>query len=172
MERCGQTQPDLPETIGPPFRRAIEAAVTAWCAELSESLLSIVLFGSVARGTAHAGSDIDLLLVATGFPRSLRDRRRPLLEIWERARAKEGLPAIEWNLVTKSPEEAAVHSPLYLDLVEDAVFILDRNGLIANVLAEMRERMRELGSRRVYLDRDHWYWDLKPDYRFGEVVEI
>jgi hypothetical protein len=32
--------------------------------------------------------------------------------------------------------------------------------------------MRALGSRRVYLADGSWYWDLKPDFRFGEVVEI
>ena len=24
----------------------------------------------------------------------------------------------------------------------------------------------------VFLDDGSWYWDLKPDFRFGEVVEI
>jgi hypothetical protein len=32
--------------------------------------------------------------------------------------------------------------------------------------------MRALGSRRVYLADGSWYWDLKPDFRPGEVVEL
>jgi hypothetical protein len=86
--------------------------------------------------------------------------------------AQEDSPEVEWNLVTKSPEEARYRSPLYLDLVEDAVLLVDRDGFFQAVLDGMRARMRELGSRRVVLPDGSWYWDLKPDFRFGEVVEI
>lgn len=162
----------IPEAIQEPFRTALEAATVAWVDRMGEKLVSIVLFGSVARGQARPTSDIDLLVVAEGFPRSLRDRRRPLLEDWERVRAARGLGAVAWNLVTKTPEEAKYHSPLYLDIVEDGMLLLDRGGFFEAVLSEMRNRMRQLGSRRVYLDDGTWYWVLKPDYRFGEVVEI
>lgn len=56
--------------------------------------------------------------------------------------------------------------------MEDGLLILDRDGFFAAVLSGMRERMRTLGSRRVDLADGSWYWDLKPDFRFGEVVEI
>jgi len=141
-------------------------------ADHGERLLSLVLFGSVARGQARPTSDIDLVIVAEGLPRSLAERRRPFLQSWQRVRAARGLPHVEWNLITKSPEEARVHSPLYLDIVEEGIVILDRGGLVKAVLSAMRARMRALGSRRVYLADGTWYWDLKPDFRFGEVVEI
>jgi predicted nucleotidyltransferase len=139
---------------------------------MGNGLVSLVLFGSVARRQARESSDIDLLVVAEGFPRSLRDRRRPLLESWERARAAHSLPHATWNLVTKSPEEARAHTPLYLDIVEDGILLFDRDRFFEKILSEMKGRMRALGSRRIYLDDGSWYWDLKPDYRFGEVVEL
>jgi predicted nucleotidyltransferase len=163
---------NIPATLQEPFRSALAAAAEAWLEDLGERLVSIVLFGSVARGDARPVSDIDLLIVANGFPRSLSDRRRPLLDSWERVRAARTLPYVQWNLVTKTPGEAGFHSPLYLDIVEDGVLILDRTGFFAAVLARMRERMRVLGSRRVHLADGSWYWDLKPDFRFGEIVEI
>jgi uncharacterized protein len=162
----------VPSALQEPFRSALQLAVDTWRAELGERLVSLVLFGSVARGEARENSDIDVLIVAKGFPRSLRDRRGPLLAAWERARAERSLPWIEWNLVTKTPEEAWFHSPLFLDMVEDGVLLFDRQGFFGAVLEQMRVRMRELGSRRVRLDDGSWYWDLKPDYRFGDVVEI
>ncbi len=150
----------------------LRMASEAWRARLGERLVSLVLFGSVARGRPNAGSDIDILVIAEGFPRALRERRRPLLEEWERIRSLEGLPRAEWNLVTKSPEEARFHSPLYLDIVEDGILLVDRDGFFAGILHEIRARMRALGSRRIFLSDGSWFWDLKPDFRFGEVVEI
>ena len=65
-------------------------------------------------------------------------------------------PYVEWNLVTKTPEEAREHSPLYLDMVEDGRVLFDRDGFFASVLERMRVRMRELGSRRVFLPDGSW----------------
>jgi predicted nucleotidyltransferase len=172
MAEARALAPRIPASLAEPFRSALEAATAAWNADLGDRLISLVLFGSVARGQARPTSDIDLLVVAEGFPRSLADRRRPLLASWERARAARGLPAVEWNLVTKSPEEARVRGPLYLDIVEDGILLLDRGGFFAEVLQGMRDRMRALGSRRVHLEDGSWYWDLKPGFRFGEVVEL
>jgi len=162
----------IPETIVEPYRSALAVACHAWATDLGDRLVSLVLFGSVARGQATADSDVDLLVVAEGFPRRLADRRQPLLEAWARARTQAGLGVIEWSLVTKSPDEARFHSPLYLDIVEDGVLLVDRGGFFTAILDEMRGRMRVLGSRRVFLPDGSWYWDLKPDFRYGEVVEI
>ena len=82
------------------------------------------------------------------------------------------VPIVEWNLVTKTPEEARVHSPLYLDMVEDGRLLFDREGFFAGVLDRMRARMRELGSQRVFLPDGSWYWDLQPGFRFGGEVQI
>ena len=162
----------VPGSLQEPFRSALAAAAAAWIADLGDVLVSIVLFGSVARGQARSNSDIDLLLVADGIPRRLAERRRPFLESWERARAARALHDVEWSLVVKSTAEARVRIPLYLDIAEEGILILDRDGFFQDVLAGMRARMRQLGSRRVFLDDGSWYWDLKPDFRFGEVVEI
>ena len=162
----------LPASLPEPFRTSLVTATDTWCALLGPRLRSLVLFGSLARGQGTACSDVDLLVIAEGFPRSLVERRRPLLAAWSEARARHALPAVEWNLVTKTPEEARYHSPLYLDIVEDGILLVDRGRFFETVLVAMRARMRELGSRRVFLDDGSWYWDLKPDFRFGEVVEI
>jgi predicted nucleotidyltransferase len=167
--------PDLTASIpnGPaPVRAAIAAATEAWIASLGPRLVSIVLFGSFARGDATESSDADLLIVAEDFPRRLSARREELLSAYEPVRRTMELPFVEWNLVTKTPEEAREHSPLYLDMVEDGRLLFDRDGFFAGVLGEMRLRMRELGSRRVFLADGSWYWDLQPGFRFGGEVRI
>ena len=59
----------VPAALQEPFRAALVAAVDVWIAR--EGLISIVLFGSVARRQAGPLSDIDVRLVAEGRPRSL-----------------------------------------------------------------------------------------------------
>ena len=36
----------------------------------------------------------------------------------------------------------------------------------------LRKRLDELKARRIYLKNGTWLWDLKPDIKPGEVVEI
>jgi hypothetical protein len=49
--------------------------------------------------------------------------------------------------------------------------LLFDDGFMERVLERLSARLRELGARRVRTKRG-WYWDLKPDYRFGEVIEL
>jgi len=162
--------------VGPPvpagFHPVLAAACEAWVAGLGPRLWAIVLFGSVARGEATGTSDIDLLVVAEAFPRRLAARRQELLALYAPVREARGLPWVEWNLATKTPGEARATSPLYLDMVEDARLLFDRDGFFAGVLDRLRARMRELGTRKVVLPDGSWYWDLRPGFRFGDEVEL
>ncbi|MBI3181680.1 MAG: nucleotidyltransferase domain-containing protein [Myxococcales bacterium] len=144
-----------------------------------DNLVSFVVFGSVARGEAAPGSDVDLLLVFRALPTSRAERFRIFYDAREALRQKTkdgGLEAaghpFDWSPVILTMEEARYHSPLYLDLVEDARLLLDRGGFFVQVLDGLRARMRELGSRRVRLPGGSWYWDLKPDWKPGEVIEL
>jgi hypothetical protein len=53
----------------------------------------------------------------------------------------------------------------------DAILLLDRGGVLAAALEDLRQRLRRLGSRRVWVGKQ-WYWDLKSDYRRGEIIRI
>jgi predicted nucleotidyltransferase len=162
----------LPASVPARVREPLKAAADAWIAAFGPRLCSLVLFGSCARGDGSDTSDVDLLVVAAGFPRSLSARRRELLAVYRPIEGARRLPRIEWNLVTKTPDEARVHSPLYLDMVEDAWLLFDRDGFFSAILDDVRARLRELGSRRVFLPDGSWYWDLYPRFRFGDEVRI
>src|SRR5438067_639718 len=60
---------------------------------------------------------------------------------------------------------------LHLHLTEDAMILHDRDGFFAGVLDRMRASLRRLGSKRIR-EGATWYWDLKPDFEPGEIVEI
>lgn len=145
--------------------------------EQGEHLVSFVLFGSVARGEAAPGSDLDVLVVLDDLPGPRHERFALIARALEGMRRAHGplLAAgqpFDWSPILLSVEEARYHSPLYLDMTLDARILHDRAGFFGQVLKGLRQRMQALGSRRVMLPDGSWYWDLKPSYRFGEVVEL
>jgi len=141
-----------------------------------DRLVSFVVFGSVARETYRFDSDIDVLIIAEGLPKGRMKRVAQFLTIEDRIESflkslqKEGINTCI-STVFKTPEEAEMGSPLFLDMVEDASILFDRDGFFSKRLVRLRNRLRELGSKRVWRG-NAWYWVLKPDYKPGEVIEL
>jgi predicted nucleotidyltransferase len=141
-----------------------------------DALSAVALFGSVARRTARVDSDIDVLVIVEGLPRG----RRARLDTFEaverrlagalRALARSGIQT-ELSPILRTPQDLSIASPLMLDLTEDAVVLEDRGGILGRALDDLRARLRRLGSRRIWRGTT-WYWDLKPDYRRGEIFRL
>jgi len=141
-----------------------------------EKLVSFVVFGSVARETYRYDSDMDILIIAVDLPRgrmkrvdqfaAIEQRMEPFLESLQ----KEGIHTYI-SPIFKTPGEAQRGSPLFLDMVEDASILYDRNGFFSKILDRLRNRLKELGAKRVWKG-NVWHWVLKPDYRPGEVIEL
>jgi len=154
----------------------LEAIVQAAREVYGERLVSLAVFGSVGRGTPRFDSDIDLLVVAAGLPRGRLARVREfsavearLAPVLEQAAAA-GVDTVV-NPVFKTPEEVGAGSLLFLDMVEDARLLYDRDGFLAGYLSRLKARLKDLGARRVRRG-GAWYWLLKENYRPGEVFEI
>ena len=77
----------------------------------------------------------------------------------------------EVSPVLKTPLEVEQGSPLFLDMVDDAILLVDRDGFLSQVLQNLRDRLARLGARRIWRG-NAWFWDLKPDYKPGEVFEL
>ncbi|VVM05999.1 hypothetical protein MAMC_00906 [Methylacidimicrobium cyclopophantes] len=143
---------------------------------LRSALVSVVLFGSVARGEADRYSDIDLLLVIEGLPRGRFARMARLEEVAgeiEASRAelwRRGI-YVDFSVLALTPEEAIKTRPIYLDMVEDGILLWDRGGFFTHILERLRERLKALGSRRLRKGRTR-YWVLTSTIRPGERIEL
>ena len=137
-----------------------------------DRLVSLVVFGSVGRGTPRPDSDVDLLVVADPLPDGRIPRVREFDTV-ERATTS-GQPANAAHRLSpifKTPAEVRRGSPLFLDMLEDGRLLYDRAGFFAGELAALKARLDKLGSRRIWKD-DAWYWDLKPDYKPGDEIVL
>jgi len=148
-------------------------------ARLGDNLISVVLFGSVARGDAEEGSDVDLLIVSDGFEGSFGERfqhfqeiDKELLELETRKKLRREGYGTLISPIPLNPKEVKRHPPILLDILTDGIILYDKNGFIKGELADLRKRLRALKARKVRLPGNRWYWDLKPDYKLGEVVEV
>ena len=163
------------ESLAEPYRTLIAKLVEALQQVLANKLVSVVVFGSVARNEARSDSDVDILIVARDLPRSRFKRLElfekaeefvePLVEeLWSR-----GIH-IDFSPIILDVEEAKKHRPIYLDMVVDAVIVFDSDNFFRKILDEVAEKLKALGAERKRIGK-LWYWVLKKEYRPGEVIE-
>jgi hypothetical protein len=146
---------------------------------LGDRLVSIMLFGSVARGGWDVDSDIDLIVVAEGWDdlpvwMRLRELRRAKVELEEASEYREALKAGYPPVIQNYPlsvGEAGRFNRIYLDAVVDGIILYDKGDFLARILQSLRERLEEMGSLRVTLPNRSFYWILK-DVRAGEVIKL
>jgi len=139
-------------------------------------LVSLVVFGSMGRGTPRFDSDIDLLVVAEELPRGRLRRVGEFAQVEERLAswfAELRGVGLDFSLspVFKTPAEVEAGSLLFLDMLTDSRILYDRHEFFTDYLKRLARRLQELGAYKV-VEGSRWHWVLKPDYRPGEVFEI
>lgn len=143
----------------------------------SDRLVSLVIFGSLASDTFRPDSDIDILIVAKDLPKGRVKRVEEFIKNIEikfeediMRLSKQGI-YITLSPVFKTPEEVQIGSPLFLDMTENVKILFDRDDFFKKYLETLKEKLKSLGARKVY-SKGGYYWELKPDYKFGEIIEL
>jgi len=160
---CGEERAVLRQA----FAATLEGLARACRRVYGDDLVAVAVFGSVGRGTPGPASDIDVLLVATGLPPG-RLARMQRFEQVERIMAPrllqlkaQGIDTF-FSPVLKTPEEVRRGSLLFLDMVDDARILIDRNGFLASYLADLGRRLKAGAGRKVQRGQ-HWHWVFDPE---------
>lgn len=152
----------------PILQRAVASILQVYAGEVT----AVALFGSAARGTDSAESDLDLLVLVERRSSSPMDDARTRARI---ARLSADARMEEWETTRHFHQVQAViadHSdldrpgPLFLDLPQDARILWDPTGMLKGGLRRFASRLRSAGARRRYSRDLGPYWDLGR--AFGE----
>jgi predicted nucleotidyltransferase len=145
--------------------------VNAYKAYLGDKLISMVLFGSRARGDYAKSSDFDILIIAESLPERYLARmgyiRTPLLNFEEKV-----------SIIAKTPDEFdSCFPPLYLDMATDGKVLIDKGRFMEKRLKKIKRIIENSTLNRVKKgDEFFWRWKSpkKPGWEldWSGVVEI
>ncbi|ADG05850.1 nucleotidyltransferase domain-containing protein [Kyrpidia tusciae] len=129
----------------------------------ADRLLALAIYGSYARGDNRMNSDLDLLIVLRGAP-GRRERIEEFIrevEMFCEPRAQE-LYERDHILCELSPmllveEEAAQFQPIYSDMVESCVILVDHKGLLRRILDSVQRLLHDTRARKVRRNNT-WEW--------------
>ncbi len=158
----------------------LELAVAKLFEVFGPKLESIVLFGSLSKGTAKPESDIDLLVVARDLPKNYSDRTRIIQDVVS-FKLMDDIIIYLWknydiyadlDILLIDKEEANVTHPFYLDMAKEAIIIYDRNNIMLNKIEEVKIKLEKIGAKRFEEPDGSWYWIISPVPEKSREIEL
>ncbi|CAB3393227.1 DNA polymerase beta domain protein region [Kyrpidia spormannii] len=152
--------------FGPRHRTYVRLVLERVQKYYADRLLAFAIYGSYARRENRMNSDLDLLIVL----REASIRRERIeefiteVEMFCESEAQE-LYEQDGVLCDLSPmllveEEALQFQPIYSDMAESCVIILDREGLLQRILVSVQSLLHETHARKVRLNNT-WEWQYE-----------
>jgi len=143
-----------------------------------DKLVSVCLFGSVARGRLSKGSDIDLLVVMNEPYKTYHKRVKEIMPLLASIRETEEYERLEGfalslepSLLISTVDEVMRHPALLIELSQEGKILFDLDNFLKKELSKVAEAMARLGSVRKETAHGH-YWVLKPGLKPGEVIDL
>lgn len=141
------------------------------------NLVSLVLYGSVARGDASNNSDLDLLVISDDFEGSLGRRVEFLIR---RIKPKlsvelDFLRTYGYNTFLSFYPlkciEAKRFPIILLDVSWEGKIIYDEDYFFERLALELKSKLMKFGAKRVKAKKG-WYWILRDKYKPLEVIPL
>jgi len=153
----------------------VQVALSEIIREYGSRLVSVVVFGSLARRGWNETSDIDLLVVADGlpdeYPRRLESVRRVAdacspIRASQWTRTGRDYHLLDLILLRRDELDGGSNQLFMLDLTRDAIFLYDKDGFLSEKLKELGRKLDETGAMRISTPtgKSH-YWDLRGAMR-------
>ena len=141
-----------------------------------ERLISVCVYGSVARGSAGETSDVDMLVVIDGLRGSVGKRLEDLYEAIaqiesERRFLYRNSVYTDLSFFPLSPDEAYRFLPIYLDIIDGGAIVFDKGRFLEKIFSKCRSLIARSGVEKV-TTRHGWFWRLNPAMPIGEEIAV
>lgn len=145
MQRDREYMPDLLDTA-----KLITELTAVLQQKFSQSLLSIVLFGSIVKGNFTETSDIDVIVVCENLTGDWRARDKMIFALTEDIELKYSTP-IHMNLVSKDEISHAIESayPLMLEIYDANRIIYDKGNFFSNLLKNFEFNLHKWHATKI-----------------------
>ncbi len=130
-----------------------------------DSDAAIVLFGSVAQGTAKFESDIDLLVVSEKWGQNY-STRWPILYEWKQEMREKTRYLWDTGIFTQlsllplTPSELEGWTSFFIDIVGEELILSDPQGKYERFSLQLRSWLIEIRAQRRFTSKGRYYWDL------------
>lgn len=123
------------------------------------NIMAALLFGSWAQRAETPDSDVDLLVVASNINPKRHRRGMEIADI------KKCLPALSLDILLYTKEEVISnfrnHNPLFLDIAEEGIIILDGEHFLQNLVSETRVYIKQKGIIKF---GDGWIFPVEKGF--------
>lgn len=157
--------------VGRPSRRQVFADLLARLTEAAhkvygDRLVSLAVFGSVARDRPRPDSDINLFVVAEPLPAERTARAAEFARVeaeLEPHLEQAGQRGVNTHLspVIRTTGEMEASGPPFIDMVLESRVLYDRDGFFGRFAERFRAHLAATGARRVS-DRGPAHWRASP----------
>ena len=143
-----------------------------------EHLLSIILFGSVARGKWTHESDIDLLIIFSNdlsINTAINSKLTAIISNYERklklknSRGERLFSTIQD--ISLSLKDLDTFRTIFYDIAMDGIILVDRNEIGFHFIEKLKKRIEEKGLKRIFINENDYYWE-RGNVKFGEIIEL
>jgi len=144
---------------------------------LKDDLISLILYGSIARETWHKESDIDLLLILSDdFFKKYNDYKisELIIDFYDKNRKNNLYKKYEFHtlqILSLSIEDLRKFRTLFYDIAIDGIILFDTKEVGLSLIEKYQKRIEEKALRRVYINENDFYWK-RNDIKFGEIIEL
>lgn len=171
------TDTDEPTALGiETYQKLLDVFKKEIDKKLGNKILSMIIFGSVSRGQAKGSSDIDIFTFFDDFKIKRSELNNILTSIILNLRKtdeyiklvdKKIYPEIYPFLISKS--KANDYLWVFFDATKESKIIIDIDGFAKNLIKDIKNKIENLGGKRVKLGNGKTCWILYDD--FSQILE-
>jgi len=160
------------------FRNYLNSYVSLLKKNFNNNLISVILYGSVARGKWTYESDIDLLLIFSDEIVNLSGFNKTLTKITVTFEKTLQLKDSNNKTIYCSLQEYPIFlndldnfRTLFYDIAMDGIILYDRVNVGLSFIERINKRILNKNIKRIFISDKNFYWK-RNNVEFGELIEL